>query len=96
MNHRECLEEVMRICGQSSEQSRRVQKIHDLVMTSLGLTHSQRAERHTKALQRSEAYKEACQTKSKALARKELAEAVKANTGEVRERIAEKTAERYL
>lgn len=58
MNHREALNKIIRICGESSEYSRRTQTIHELAMQALGLTENQRENRHTIAAMRSEKYKE--------------------------------------
>lgn len=79
--HREYLEQIMRICYESSDYSRRVQHVHELSMTALGLTESQRAERHIKAAMRSEAYKERRNTLGVSVAKKQLIKEIEEESG---------------
>jgi hypothetical protein len=59
MDYIKALQDILKICAESSEYTRRTQAIHDIAMRGLGMTENQRAERHTKAAMRSEEYKEA-------------------------------------
>ncbi len=58
LNHREALELICKVCYESSEQSRRLQVVHEAAMVALGYVLSQRQTRHAKAMQRSEEFKE--------------------------------------
>lgn len=84
MTHREALQQIMRICYESSEYSRRVQHIHDVAMTAIGLTKSQRDERHIKAAMRAEAYKESTRVIGRSKAKKEFVQQVEEESGETR------------
>ena len=79
--HREYLEQIMRICYESSDYSRRVQSIHNIAMTALGLTENQRAERHIKAAMRSEAYKERRNSLGGSVAKKQLTKELEEESG---------------
>lgn len=79
--HREYLEQIMRICYESSNYDRRVQTVHNLSMIALGLTESQRAERHIKAAMRSEAYKEQKRTEGRSVAKKQLIKEIEEESG---------------
>jgi hypothetical protein len=57
-DHRNALYEIIKICFESSEYSRRTQAIHEKAMVALGFTESQRIERHTKAMMWAEEFKE--------------------------------------
>lgn len=84
---RVALEKIMRIANESSEQSRRMTLVHDVAMRAVGLTFNQRTARHEKAMQRSEKYKEDVRIMGMARAKKVLAEAIEAETGEPRMKI---------
>lgn len=47
--HRDALWQIANDCMQSSKYGRRLQLIHNTAMTALGMTLSQRNERHTEA-----------------------------------------------
>jgi transcriptional regulator with AAA-type ATPase domain len=74
MSHREALENILKICSESSDYSRRVQHIAYQSMMALGMTDSQRIDRHNRILQRSEQYKENRSMIGKSRARQELRE----------------------
>lgn len=48
-DHREALYEIAGMCLQSTTYTRRTQAIHETAMVALGMTASQRNERHTRA-----------------------------------------------
>ncbi len=82
--HREALVKIMKICNESSEYNRRTQAIHEEAMQAVGLTESQRQERHVKAMMRSEQFKEDRKTMSGAQCRRAFKESTEADTGEDR------------
>ena len=75
--HREALEHIMRLCGESRTYTRRTQTIHEVAMMALGMTKNQRQERHIAIMQRTGGdvlvarYRERC---AKRAAKKLLAE----------------------
>lgn len=75
MTQREALENILKICSESSDFSRRMQHVAYQSMVALGMTSNQRAARHDKILQRSEQYKESRSMIGKSRARQELREA---------------------
>lgn len=79
---REALQAICKICAESSQYSRRMQSIHNVAMTSLGLTENQRQERHNKAEQRAEQYKEDRQAHGESHAKKLHILSCEADTGE--------------
>lgn len=48
-NHRDALWEIAEMCKLSRTQTRRIQSIHETAMVALGMTESQRNERHQHA-----------------------------------------------
>ena len=95
-NMRDALYSIMKVCEHSSDMSRRVQCIFETAMLALGLTFSQRQERHIKALQRSEQYKEARKIIGASKAAKLHKELVLADTGEEKVSVVKRIAEEYI
>lgn len=84
MTHKDALEKILKICHESSDYSRRTQAIHECAMVALGLTHSQRQERHVKSMMWSENYKENRRLSGESVAKKLFVIAVESGTGEKR------------
>lgn len=82
--HREALEKILKICYESSLYNRRVQRIHEEAMVALGLTESQRKERHVKAAMRAELHKENTRNKGAGHADREHKRLCEEDTGEER------------
>lgn len=51
-DHRQALEDILRLCSQARIYTRRTQNIHEAAMKGLGLTANQRNERHIAILER--------------------------------------------
>lgn len=51
-DHREALEEIMRVCSTSRTYTRRTQQINEVAMHALGMTSGQRKARHIEIMQR--------------------------------------------
>lgn len=51
-DHREALEEIMRVCATSRTYTRRTQQINEVAMHALGMTSGQRKARHIEIMQR--------------------------------------------
>lgn len=45
-DHRDALEQILRLCSSGQKYTRRTQQIHDVAMRALGLTQGQRTKRH--------------------------------------------------
>lgn len=75
-SYKDALEQIMKVCGESSDYSRRVQSIHSLCMMGLGMSENQRTERHTRAMMRSEQYKEDRRIVGESKAKKVLRETI--------------------
>lgn len=84
MTHRKALEDIMRICYESSEFNRRIQNVMEISMLALGMTLSQRNEKHIKAAMRSEAYKESAKINGRGAAKKHLVQEIEEESGEKR------------
>ena len=95
-NMREALQAIVKTCSESSDFSRRIQSVLNTALIALGYTENQRANHFGKCLQRSEQYKETKRLLGESRARKELAEAVLQDKGEVRKRVYKKAGEEYV
>ena len=51
-DHREALEQIMRICATSRTYTRRTQQINDVAMYAVGMTAAQRQARHVEIMER--------------------------------------------
>lgn len=76
-SYKDALEQIMKVCSESSDYSRRVQTIFSLAMCGLGLTANQREILHTRAMMRSEQYKEDRRIVGESKAKKVLRETIK-------------------
>lgn len=76
-SYKDALEQILKVCYESSDYSRRIQTVHFLAMKSLGFTENQRNERHTRAMMRSEQYKEDRRIVGESKAKKVLRETIK-------------------
>ncbi len=72
ISYKEALERILILCNNSTRYSRRTQSVHNTAMIALGLTFNQRAERHTKIMQRVEQYNEIVKTEGRSAGAKFL------------------------
>jgi hypothetical protein len=83
VSHRDALNKIMSLCNKTSHYTRRTQTIHEIAMAALGLTASQRQERHTKIMMRCEKFKEDLQDGGSSIAKKALKDAIEVDISNI-------------
>ncbi len=96
MTHNQALREIVKVAKESSDFSRRMQCVLNTAMLALGYTENQRRDVFVQCLQRAEQYKEIRNSKGTGAAKKWIAEAVKEETGEDRQRVKNQIAKEYV
>lgn len=76
-SYKDALEQIMKVCNESSDYSRRNATVHELAMCGLGMTANQREQRHTRAMMHSDQYKEDRRIVGESKAKKVLRESIK-------------------